>query len=253
MLAAGSQIFYVDHHYPGKVLRAHPNFQALIDTSTMVCTSLLIDSYVHRRFHNWAIVAAFGDNLNIVAKDLACKAGLFDQKTQALKELGVCINYNSYGASVDDLHFHPAYLFRELVQYKDPLDFISANVPIYNKLRSGYQEDLARGLAADKVSDTPSSLVIGLPDEPWARRVSGVLGNELTNTNPDRACAVVTACPNATFLVSIRAPLNNRTGADEVARQFPSGGGRKGAAGINALPVHQLDEFIQLMSKYWSK
>ncbi|MNR63552.1 hypothetical protein D3C85_1858960 [compost metagenome] len=54
------------------------------------------------------------------------------------------------------------------------------------------------------------------------------------------------------YLVSIRAPLSNRTGADELARQFPSGGGRKAAAGINQLPRSQLNAFIQAIQRHWS-
>jgi len=50
--------------------------------------------------------------------------------------------------------------------------------------------------------------------------------------------------PDGAFRVSVRAPLNNKTGADELCMQFPSGGGRKAAAGINALPSDMFDHFI---------
>jgi hypothetical protein len=48
----------------------------------------------------------------------------------------------------------------------------------------------------------------------------------------------------AGYVVSVRAPLNNKAGADEVCAQFPGGGGRKAAAGINDLPIKQLPIFI---------
>ena len=111
---------------------------------------------------------------------------------------------------------------------------------------------MALGLAAPVLTESASSLVVKLPDEAWARRVSGVLGNELANRNPDKACAIVTEKADNTYLVSIRAPLNNRSGADEVARLFPTGGGRKAAAGINALPADQLDEFLNTIATFWS-
>jgi hypothetical protein len=44
--------------------------------------------------------------------------------------------------------------------------------------------------------------------------------------------------------VSVRAPYNRKDGADELCRQFPSGGGRKAAAGINALAQDSLANFI---------
>ena len=83
-----------------------------------------------------------------------------------------------------------------------------------------------------------------LPDETWARRVSGVYSNDLANASPARAHAVLTERPDGTYLVSVRAPLENKQGADELCRQFPTGGGRAAAAGINALPGDQLHAFI---------
>jgi len=230
LLAAGSSVFYVDHHYPGEQLPLAENFTGLIDTQPTTCTALLMDQHLEGRFHNWAITAAFGDNL---------------------KTLGVCINYNGYGNSTDDLHFHPADLFREFVAFADPLELIFSEPEAWQKLRDGYEADMAEGLAAPVVAETSTSLVVKLPDEAWARRVSGVLGNELANRNPDKACAIVTEKAGGNYLVSIRAPLNNRTGADEVARQFPTGGGRQAAAGINALPAEQLDVFVGTMAQFW--
>ena len=252
LLAAGSRVFYVDHHFPGDSLPDHPNFETLIDTQPTTCTSLLVDHYLGGRFHNWAIAAAFGDNLNAVAQELASRAGLSSSQAEALKMLGICMNYNGYGSTLEDLHFHPADLYREFVKYSDPLDLIASEPEAWRELRAGYTEDMAKGLAAPILNDTATSLVIRLPNEPWARRVSGVLGNELTNRHPDKACAIVTETEGGSYLVSIRAPLNNRTGADEVARQFATGGGRKAAAGINELPSSRLDEFLTLLAEFWS-
>lgn len=251
LLAAGCSVFYVDHHFPGETLPAAPSFTALIDTQPTTCTSLLVDQHLGGRFHNWAIAAAFGDNLNAVGEELADKAGLSAEQTEALKTLGVCINYNGYGATVDDLHFHPASLFREFVKFEDPLALIASEPDAWQKLRDGYEEDMAKGLAAPVLNETATSLVVKLPDQAWARRVSGVLGNELANRNPDKACAIVTEKADGAYLVSIRAPLNNRTGADDVARQFPTGGGRKAAAGINDLPAEHLEQFIGVMAEFW--
>lgn len=252
LLVAGSSVFYVDHHYPGEQLPQAENFTGLIDTQPTTCTALLMDQHLEGRFHNWAITAAFGDNLNAVGEELAQKAGLSDEQTDALKTLGVCINYNGYGSSVEDLHFHPADLFREFVGFADPLELIASEPEAWQRLRDGYEADMAEGLAAPVLAETETSLVVKLPDEAWARRVSGVLGNELANRNPDKACAIVTEKADGGYLVSIRAPLNNRTGADEVARQFPSGGGRKAAAGINALPAEQLEAFVGTMATFWN-
>jgi hypothetical protein len=42
----------------------------------------------------------------------------------------------------------------------------------------------------------------------------------------------------------VRAPLINKQGASKLCSQFPTGGGREAAAGINDLPSDQLDSFI---------
>jgi hypothetical protein len=252
LLAAGCLVFYVDHHFPGETLLEHHNFTALIDTQPTTCSSLLVDQHLGGRFHNWAIAAAFGDNLNAVAERLALEVGLTAKQTTDLKALGVCINYNGYGATVADLHFHPADLYREFVKFADPLELIASEQPAWQKLQDGYKADMAGGLAAPVMAENASSIVVKLPDEPWARRVSGVLGNELANRNPDKACGIVTENADGSYLVSIRAPLNNRTGADKLACQFPSGGGRKAAAGINALPISRLNEFLNAIAEFWS-
>lgn len=252
LLAAGCSVFYVDHHFPGDKLPDSPDFTALIDTQPATCTSLLVDQHLGGRFHNWAIAATFGDNLNAVGEELAAKAGLSVEQAEALKTLGVCINYNGYGAKVEDLHFHPADLYREFVKFEDPFELIASNPVSWQRLRDGYEADISQGLAAPILAESASSLVVKLPDEAWARRVSGVLGNELANQNPDKACAIVTEGADTHYQVSIRAPLCNRNGADELARQFPTGGGRKAAAGINALPAEQLQAFVESMARSWA-
>ena len=90
--------------------------------------------------------------------------------------------------------------------------------------------------------------VIILPKQPWANRVSGVYANRLAQEHPDRAHAILTEQPDESFLVSIRAALNNKTGADEVCRQFETGGGRKAAAGINRLPSSDYDRLISVLA-----
>lgn len=91
--------------------------------------------------------------------------------------------------------------------------------------------------------------IVLLPDKKWARRVSGVFGNELANKFPDRAHAIITEKNKENYQVSIRAPLNRKEGADLLASQFPTGGGRKAAAGINELQKDQLDLFISAMQQ----
>ncbi|MEM7294839.1 MAG: acetyltransferase, partial [Pseudomonadota bacterium] len=77
-----------------------------------------------------------------------------------------------------------------------------------------------------------------------SRRISGVFGNELAREYPDRAHALLSTLPDGGYLVSVRAPVNRKEGADELCMQFETGGGRKAAAGINLLPEQDVDRFI---------
>jgi hypothetical protein len=63
---------------------------------------------------------------------------------------------------------------------------------------------------------------------------------------------VITERADGTYLVSVRAPLQNKVGADDLCRRFPSGGGRKAAAGINHLPADQLEGFIAQFSVFYA-
>lgn len=247
LLDSGASVTYVDHHYSGEI-PAHPALQALIDPDPETCTSLLVDRMLQGRFRAWAVVAAFGDNLHQAALRAAAPLNLAPQQLDALRELGECINYNAYGESVDDLYFHPAELYRRLHPYPNPLDFIAAE-PAFPLLKQGYAADMALAQALAPEWETPTGSVTILPDQPWSRRVSGVFGNHLARAEPALAHAVLTRKANGGYLVSVRAPRENPTGADELCRQFESGGGRKAAAGINYLPEHELEHFLTCFAR----
>jgi single-stranded DNA-specific DHH superfamily exonuclease len=167
------------------------------------------------------------------------------EQLEQLKQLGICINYNGYGANVADLHFAPDALYRELANYASPFDFMTDNQETYQKLLAGFNDDMQQALQTPTEYKNENIAVYILPDEAWSRRISGVFGNELANQFPNRAHAVLSFNKQGGYLISVRAPLTNKTGADELCSSFPTGGGRKSAAGINHLPKEQLSEFIQ--------
>lgn len=251
ILNAGAKVFYADHHQSGEIPQ-HPNLEAYIDLSAKKCTSLIVDKYLGHQFHLWAITATFGDNMTAVANALAKAAGLTEKQTQDLSDLGRYLNYNGYGSNVEDLLFHPAKLYEECVQFSTPFEFMAEDKVVFEQLAEGYQADMAKGLAIKPVYLSDQVSVVELPDEKWAHRVSGVLGNALANQHPERAHAIVTAINADNYLVSLRAPDINRTGADKIASQFKTGGGRQGAAGINVLPASKISELIEAMEKQYT-
>jgi hypothetical protein len=247
LLEAGAQVRYFDHHQPGDI-PVHPNFEPHIDTDANVCTSLLVNRYLQGRYLAWAVVAAFGDNLADAARQAAAPLGLPAGKLAQLQSLGECLNYNGYGETLDDLFFDPADLYRQLRPFADPFAFI-AESPAYPTLKTGYREDMTRAVAVEPMEARASGRIFMLPAEKWARRISGVFGNRLAVESPAQAHAVLTAKPGGGYLVSVRAPLVARSGADDLCSQFDSGGGRRGAAGINHLPESELGRFVALFFK----
>ncbi len=243
-------VLYADHHQSGGIPQ-NSHLKALIDTSADVCTALIINKFLNRAYQGWAITAAFGDNLSKVAFQAGKDAGFNQTELEKLKKLGIYINYNGYGAGLDDLFFHPADLYRLLIDYKSPLEFIADVTDTFEQLETGYQQDMHMATELKALEQTSSTAAFMLPNEKWARRVSGVYSNNLANQYPERAHAVLTKKANSNYLVSIRAPLNNKKGADLLVSQFPTGGGRAGAAGINELPEEQLGLFLDAFNKQY--
>ncbi len=251
-LEAGASVFYCDHHFAGEIPESE-QLTALINTEPDVCTSILVNGYLQGAFVEWAVVGAFGDNLFDSAERLARPLGLAEDRLARLKDLGTYINYNGYGASLEDLHFAPAELYRLVSAHASPFGFMADSREDFERLEAGYRDDMASAAARQPEQATDASAVVILPNESWARRVSGVYSNDLANANPDRAHAVLTEKANGNYLVSVRAPLSNKTGADELCMRFPTGGGRKAAAGINDLPAELLGDFMDQFDDFYRR
>ena len=250
MLDKGVKVSYFDHHV-SESIPGHPNLTAMIDTSPDTCTSLLVNRYLSGKHLIWAVIGAFGDNLHEAAYKVAKPLDLDPQQLATLRELGECLNYNSYGESVEDLYFHPAELYRIMHRHKDPFTFVR-DESIFEILKQGYTQDMALARAIRPEYETKSCTAYVLPAEPWSRRVSGAFGNALASTFPDRAHAVLTRRSDGAFLVSVRAPMSTNNGADMLCSRFATGGGRKGAAGINLLPENELPRFMQAFDEVFS-
>lgn len=241
LLAAGVTVRYFDHHFAG-ALPADPHFDAHIDTAPDVCTALLVNRYLNQRHAKWAVVAAFGDALPEVGHALAQRLGLAAGTVDAFAQLGRCLNYNAYGEDLDDLFYAPHALADAMLPHADPLDFI-ANTGVLPVLADGYRDDLHTARAIAPEFDVPGAALLVLPAERWARRVSGVLANELMESGPRRALAILSPRRAGGYVVSVRVPSGSLSGADDFCRSFDTGGGRRLAAGINHLPEIDVDRF----------
>ena len=251
LLSLGAKVTYFDHHFVGTLAR-HPNLTAVTDTASDTCTSVLVDRYVGGQHRAWAVVGAFGDNLDGLARRLAEPLKLSPENLDRLQDLGRCMNYNAYGDTVDDLFFHPAALYRMIKPYGDPLRFAEREASVVDKLREGRIEDMSRAMETTSQVATAHGAIYVLPDAPWSRRVRGEFANQLAHAHTERAHAVLTRNVQSGYTVSVRAPLSKPKGADELCLSFESGGGRPMAAGINHLAEQRFEEFSRSFLFHYS-
>jgi len=240
LLESGVSVRYFDHHHAGALPR-HALLEAHIDEAADVCTSILVDRHIGGRYRAWAVVAAFGDNLAEPARAMALEAGLNAQATATLEKLGICLNYNAYGESIEDLHCHPAELAELMTPFRDPASFIE-QTETCAKLHAGYEEDMVKARRAATRRGYEAGIVV-LPNEPWARRAVGVLTNELAQSRRDTALAILSPKASGGFTVSVRVPADSPVSAAEFCGEFETGGGRRSAGGINYLAEADLDRF----------
>ncbi len=245
-LEVGAKVFYADHHFAGDLIESE-DLELHIHTDANTCTSLIINALLKDRYYGWALAGCYGDNLYDSADKLADRMQVNTDDRESLKLLGTVLNYNGYGFTLDDLIFHPAELFGLASAYEDPLEFIKTEH--FLRLKDAYLHDLKSTHELTPFSEQDNGAVFILPNEAWARRVNGVFSNDLARDFTARAHAVLVKCGDDCYRVSVRAPLDNKSGADELCLQFEGGGGRKAAAGINELPEAELERFTELFFK----
>lgn len=249
MLQNDNRFLYIDHHFAGDI----PQSELLdyhIEPSAETCTSLIVNHVLQGKYSKWAICGAFGDNLHDAAYMLAQKTGLDAAQIEILRDIGELFNYNGYGAKIEDLHIPPAELYLEVIDFEDPLEFNNMT-DIVKQLKNGYKSDMAKAMEQKDISSKGPNRVYRFPAAPWARRTAGVFSNLKARQKKNAAHVVIVENDDTTLQISVRAPLLARTNADTLCRQFPTGGGRAAAAGINHLPLEMLDDFLQAFQRLY--
>lgn len=243
LLDQGNEVIYADHHFAGKIPETN-QLTVHIDPSPTVCTSLIIDQLLQGKHRAWAVAAAYGDNLHDSAQKAAATISLSSEQLAKLRELGELLNYNGYGADLNDLHFTPDALYQALHPYDDPFSFIEESDDLAT-LRHGFTEDMALAMEQKELDSGNTNRVYTFPNASWSRRVAGVFSNLRARERKDAAHVLIVENDDSTLRISVRAPLNNRKNADTLCLAFPTGGGRTAAAGINKLPAEMLDDFLE--------
>jgi hypothetical protein len=251
ILQNNNRVVYFDHHFAGEIIGSE-TLQAYLDPSPQTCTSLIVNKALRGSHSLWAICGAFGDNLLQPALELAKTVHLSEKQIDLLRELGELFNYNGYGESLDDLHFHPQQLYEAVQPYANPFDFFENSEQVA-RLRKGYQTDLAQAMHQQEMKTSGRNRIYSLPDRPWARRVVGVFSNFRARERTSAAHVVITKNQDGTLRISVRAPLAEPRHADILCKLYPTGGGRAAAAGINSLPAEMLTPFLDTFQSFYSR
>ncbi len=249
ILESGAKVEYFDHHDPSELIN-HPNIVYHIDTDPHMTTGRIVDTHVNGKNHIWAIATAFGDNHFDLAYKLALDEGLNEKQTELLKEIGLAINYNSYGKTEDDLFAAPLAV-SDMLEDCGADVFAIANHDIFSVLVTNFRSDMSTASCQEPFSIHDRGVIYKFPDEEWSHRIMGTFGNHLVNSNKDLACAIAVTNSDGTYRISVRSSLKNPYGAGNLCKIF-GGGGREKAGGINNLVKEDLDKFKNEFGKVFS-
>lgn len=248
ILSNNNRIVWFDHHDTGIIYPSNM-FRLTFDTSPDVCTSMLVDDYVDGLYRPWAITGAFGDNLYQQAQTL--NPGFNDEQMNILKEVGETLNYNGYGNEETDLTVHPKDVYVDLSNYESPFEYRNKS-SVYDKIYHQKCADHRELEQSEVVHQSTTGQVISLAESMASVRYSGTYSNHLSQQHPQQAFLILTSVDENHYRVSIRAPLDAPSGANMLAGNFDTGGGRSRAAGINKLPKDKLNMLIDLFEHQFS-
>jgi len=250
ILDSGAIVEYFDHHDP-KELIDHANITYHINTEPNISTGLIVNSYVKGKHNLWSIATAFGDNHLDLAMDLAKSENLSDEQIQILKNIGLVVNYNSYGQTIDDLFYSPKVIAESVKACRtDVFQFIEQG-DIFSILLDNYNADMSSAMCQEPYSINSNGVIYILPNEAWTHRIMGSFSNHLVSTNKDLACAIAVLNSDGTYRISVRSSINNPHGAGNLCSKF-GGGGREKAGGVNNLPDSELTSFKEYFERVFS-
>ncbi|MDB5103573.1 MAG: hypothetical protein JWP91_1262 [Fibrobacteres bacterium] len=251
------RITWYDHHDPGEP-PAHPGLVLHINQAPETCTAAIVNAAYGLKHPLWAAMAAFGDNLPATASALASSGGASSHEAALLRRVGLLLNYNAYGEMPGDTLFEAGWLAERMAPYASALDFCWEE-SIIGPLAARFDADRGRFQELSPLLDAGGARAFLVPDEPFSRRYAATWANERVMQEPGDALALIHPRADGTFMVSIRAPRDWRaTGttapsAADLAKEFPTGGGRKLAAGIDALPGEMLEGFLERFGAYYAR
>ncbi len=250
LLDSGAIVEYFDHHDPGKLID-HPNITYHINTEPNVSTGLIVNSHVGGQNCLWSIATAFGDNHMDLAMNMAKSENLSGEQTTLLKQIGLVVNYNSYGQTAGDLFFPPEEIAEATKACGLDIFSFTKQSDIFSTLLENFSADMSSAVCQEPYLISDNAVIYTLPNEAWTHRVMGAFSNHLVSSNKDLACAIAVLNSDGTYRISVRSSINNPYGAGNLCKKF-GGGGREKAGGVNNLVASELDTFKKEFDRIFS-
>ncbi len=250
ILDSGAIIEYFDHHDP-KELIEHPNITYHINTEPNISTGLIVNSHVNGQNRLWSIATAFGDNHLDLAMNMAKSESLSDEQVLILKQIGLVVNYNSYGQTIEDLFYSPEEIAEAARACGSDIFKFLEQGDIFSTLLENFNADMSSAVCQEPFSISKNGVIYTLPNEAWTHRIMGSFSNHLVSTNKNLACAIAVLNSDGTYRISVRSSINNPHGAGNLCGNF-GGGGREKAGGINNLPASDMNTFKEEFDKVFS-
>ena len=250
ILDSGAIIEYFDHHDP-KELIEHPNITYHINTEPNISTGLIVNSHVNGQNQLWSIATAFGDNHLDLAMSMAKSESLSDEQVLILKQIGLVVNYNSYGQTIEDLFYSPEEIAEAARACGSDIFKFLEQGDIFSTLLENFNADMSSAVCQEPFSISENGVIYTLPNEAWTHRIMGSFSNHLVSTNKNLACAIAVLNSDGTYRISVRSSINNPHGAGNLCGNF-GGGGREKAGGINNLPASDMNTFKEEFEKVFS-
>ena len=250
ILDSGAIIEYFDHHDP-KELIEHPNITYNINTEPNISTGLIVNSHVNGQNRLWSIATAFGDNHLDLAMNMAKSESLSDEQVLILKQIGLVVNYNSYGQTIEDLFYSPEEIAEAARACGSDIFKFLEQGDIFSTLLENFNADMSSAVCQEPFSISENGVIYTLPNEAWTHRIMGSFSNHLVSTNKNLACAIAVLNSDGTYRISVRSSINNPHGAGNLCGNF-GGGGREKAGGINNLPASDMNTFKEEFDKVFS-
>ena len=144
--------------------------------------------------------------------NMAKSESLSDEQVLILKQIGLVVNYNSYGQTIEDLFYSPEEIAEAARACGSDIFKFLEQGDIFSTLLENFNADMSSAVCQEPFSISENGVIYTLPNEAWTHRIMGSFSNHLVSTNKNLACAIAVLNSDGTYRISVRSSINNPHG-----------------------------------------